>query len=133
MRPARINYQKTFNLGNYSSERIGMEAELEGGDDAEECLLKLKEEIEKLHKKTNPGLYIEVDKQWKIDQEDPYQSPTYPKAIPSLDYKAKEKLEIDIDNAKTVDELIVYKDEVRKFGLIDYYADKLDKLKSLTV
>ena len=53
--------------------------------------------------------------------------------IPYLDYKAKEKLEIDIDNAKTVDELIVYKDEVWKFGLIDYYADKLDKLKSLTV
>jgi hypothetical protein len=35
MRVDRINYQKTFNLGNYTSERIGLEAQLEEGDNAE--------------------------------------------------------------------------------------------------
>ena len=34
----RISYQKTFNIGSYQSERIGVEIELNSGEDAKEAL-----------------------------------------------------------------------------------------------
>lgn len=34
----RISYQKTFNIGSYQSERIGVEIEINEGEDAKEAL-----------------------------------------------------------------------------------------------
>jgi hypothetical protein len=38
MKIDRISYQKTFNIGSYQSERIGVEIELNEGEDAKEAL-----------------------------------------------------------------------------------------------
>ena len=38
MKIDRISYQKTFNIGSYQSERIGVEIELNSGEDAKEAL-----------------------------------------------------------------------------------------------
>jgi len=46
----QVSYQKTFNLGNYSSERIGVEMVLNEGEDAKEALNTAKELVEEYHK-----------------------------------------------------------------------------------
>jgi len=47
-----INYQKTFNLGNYSSERIGVEIAINAGEDAKEALETAKQLVEEFHKES---------------------------------------------------------------------------------
>ena len=48
----RISYQKTYNLGNYSSERIGVEIELNAGEDAKNALDVAKSLVEEYHKES---------------------------------------------------------------------------------
>lgn len=128
MRVDRINYQKTFNLGNYTSERIGMEAELEAGDDAEFQLANLKKAVEDLHKSSNPGLYVEtIYDKMKSTETFTSLSPT---PLPSIDYKAIERLEICIDNAVTMEELDNLRVEVQRYskdrpGLAEVFNKRL--------
>ena len=49
MKINQVNYQKTFNLGNYSSERIGVDITLNEGDDAKEALATAKQLVEEYH------------------------------------------------------------------------------------
>jgi len=49
----QVSYQKTFNLGNYSSERIGVEIVLNEGEDAKEALNTAKALVEEYHKENN--------------------------------------------------------------------------------
>lgn len=49
-----VNYQKTFNLGNYSSEKIGVEISINPGEDAKEALVIAKNLVEEYHKENNP-------------------------------------------------------------------------------
>lgn len=44
-----INYQKTFNLGNYQSERIGVEIVLEPGESANKAIDLAKQFVEECH------------------------------------------------------------------------------------
>ena len=44
-----INYQKTFNLGNYQSERIGVEIALEQGESANKAIDLAKQFVEECH------------------------------------------------------------------------------------
>jgi len=64
MKLDRINYQKTFNLGNYSSERIGVEIQVDETDDWEETFALAKRIVENTHKDNNPGLYLQVNPEW---------------------------------------------------------------------
>lgn len=52
-----VSYQKTFNLGNYCSERIGLEMELEEGKTIEETLDEAKKIATEWHEANNPQLY----------------------------------------------------------------------------
>jgi hypothetical protein len=45
-----INYQRTFNLGNYASEKIGVEVAINAGEDAKEALEAAKSLVEEYHK-----------------------------------------------------------------------------------
>lgn len=61
----KVSYQKTFNLGNYTSERIGVEICLNAGEDAKAALDTAKELVESYHKENIPNVeesVIEVDK-----------------------------------------------------------------------
>lgn len=44
-----LSYQRTFNLGNYESERIGLTAELDDPVNLKEAFRKLKREVFELH------------------------------------------------------------------------------------
>lgn len=55
-----ITYKRTFNLGNYESVTLACEqtAELEEGDDAEECILELSKSCKNAVKKNIPPNYV---------------------------------------------------------------------------
>ena len=46
-----VYYQKTFNLGNYNSERIGIEVALNEGENAEDALNTARNLVEEYHSK----------------------------------------------------------------------------------
>jgi len=56
----QVSYQKTFNLGNYSSERIGVEIVLNEGEDAKEALNTAKALVEEYHQGTTPNNTIPI-------------------------------------------------------------------------
>ena len=47
-----INYTRTFNLGNYSSEKIGVEFALNPGESADKALDNARQLVEEYHKKS---------------------------------------------------------------------------------
>lgn len=51
MHISKVSYTKTFNLGNYSSEKIGVELELHQGESADKALDIAKELVEEYHLK----------------------------------------------------------------------------------
>lgn len=52
----KVNYQRTFNLGNYCSERIGVELDLNPGEDATTALDTARKLVEEYHQKGSPPL-----------------------------------------------------------------------------
>lgn len=48
----RVSYQKTFNLGNYSSERIGVDIVLNEGEDAKLALSEASKLVHEYHKES---------------------------------------------------------------------------------
>ena len=57
MKVDRISYSKLLPTGVYANERIGLEAELNSGDDAEISMDILRNMVEQFHKKYNPQYY----------------------------------------------------------------------------
>ncbi len=57
MQIERVNYQKTYNLGNYESERIGVDINLMAGDDPVKALDEAKKLVEQYHKENNQHLF----------------------------------------------------------------------------
>jgi len=49
-----VTYTKTFNLGNYSSEKIGVEVAINEGESAKEALDTAKQLVEEYHQQTTP-------------------------------------------------------------------------------
>ena len=129
MKVDRISYKKIFPLGSYVNETIGMEAQLDEGDDANECLAELKKQVEELHKSTNAGLYVEMGVFDHHTGSVIFNNPTVPPPIPTVDYKAKERVEVLIENAIDLAELANYKEHAANHGLTTNY---MNKLKSLT-
>lgn len=54
-----ISYTKTYNLGNYSSEKIGVEISINEGENAIEALRTAKELCDTYHKETTANLPME--------------------------------------------------------------------------
>jgi hypothetical protein len=46
MRVVNLTYERTFNLGNYQSEKIGVEVALDSNDNANEALERAKKFVE---------------------------------------------------------------------------------------
>jgi len=49
-----VNYQETFNLGNYCSQRIGVEVTLNEGEDAKQALETARLLVHEYHSQTTP-------------------------------------------------------------------------------
>ena len=103
--------------------KVGMEAELEDGDDPQMSMLELKKKVEIIFKVNNPQLVDGGTVDWKPN----YDFTTTP--IPTVDYRAKEKLEIDIDNATTKADLEFYVEAAEKYGLMELWNEKNNSLK----
>jgi hypothetical protein len=48
MKITKVDYSKTFNLGNYQSAKIGFEAEVEHNEDPVEVLIQLQTKVQLL-------------------------------------------------------------------------------------
>lgn len=113
-----INYQKTFNLGNYSSERIGVEIAVNAGEDAKEALAAAKQLVEEFHKENLKPLPQQV-----------FEEPVEVIKTQSPQTLV-EKTKMFIDGCKT-------KEELKAWGLMcknkpelsEYYNKKLKSLK----
>jgi hypothetical protein len=53
----KVSYGKTYPLGNYSSERIDLEASIDNIETVEEVLQELRDKCDSIHKTNNPHLY----------------------------------------------------------------------------
>ena len=61
MKITKVNYGKTYSLGNYCSERIDLEASIdETQESVTDAVFQLREYCDQLHKKNNPQLYTET-------------------------------------------------------------------------
>lgn len=52
----KVSYQRTFNLGNFNSERIGVDFILHQGEDEAKALDNAKKIVEETHKRFNPQI-----------------------------------------------------------------------------
>jgi hypothetical protein len=62
----KVSYGKTYPLGNYSSERIDLEASVEEGERITGVIELLKEICDREHKANNPHLYQEQGTQYPM-------------------------------------------------------------------
>ena len=118
-----INYTRTFNLGNYSSEKIGVEFALNPGESADKALDNARQLVEEYHKKSvkqieEAGLYFEQDE------------PIVEKVIPT---QSKKTLTVRtkefINSCTTKQELKAWELMCKNNSeLLEYYNNKLNNL-----
>ena len=118
-----INYTRTFNLGNYSSEKIGVEFALNPGESADKALDNARQLVEEYHKKSlkqieEAGYYFEQDE------------PIIEKVIPTQSKKTlTERTKEFIDLCKTKQELKAWELMCKNNPeLLEYYNNKLNNL-----
>ena len=119
-----IHYTRTFNLGNYSSEKIGVEFSLNPGESADKALDNARQLVEEYHKKSvkqieEAGLYFEQD------------DPIAEKIIPTQSKKTlTERTKEFIDYCTTKEELKAWELMCKNnLELQEYYNNKLKNLK----
>jgi hypothetical protein len=121
-----ISYTRTFNLGNYSSEKIGVEFSLNAGDSANQALDHARELVEQYHaenvkrlKEVSEFLVVPYDETYSTEKIVPTQSKQ------TLDEKTK----VFIDSCKTREELKAWElMSKRNSELLEYYNNKLKSL-----
>jgi hypothetical protein len=118
-----INYTRTFNLGNYSSEKIGVEFALNPGESADKALDNARQLVEEYHKKSvkqieEAGLYFEQDE------------PIVEKVIPTQSKKTlTERTKEFINSCTTKQELKAWELMCKNNSeLLEYYNNKLNNL-----
>jgi hypothetical protein len=118
-----INYTRTFNLGNYSSEKIGVEFALNPGESADKALDNARQLVEEYHKKSvkqieEAGLYFEQDE------------PIVEKIIPTQSKKTlTERTKEFINSCTTKQELKAWELMCKNNSeLLEYYNNKLNNL-----
>jgi hypothetical protein len=123
-----VSYTRTFNLGNYSSEKIGVEFSLNAGDSANKALDHARELVEQYHAEN-------VKRQKEL-----YESIVYPLEAPIALYKEEiiptqtkqtlaEKTKAFIDSCKTKEELKAWELMSKSnLELLEYYNNKLNTL-----
>lgn len=118
-----INYTRTFNLGNYSSEKIGVEFALNPGESADKALDNARQLVEEYHKKSlkqieEAGYYFEQDE--PIDE----------KIIPTQSKKTlTQRTKEFIDSCNTPEELKAWELMSKNNPeLQEHYNNKLNNL-----
>ena len=119
----KVNYQKTFNLGNYTSEKIGVEVCLHNGESADKALDIAKGLVEEYHKKNLDRHSIVIDAEIEPIVIEPRQNPK------SLTERTKEFIEM----CKTKEELKAWElMSKNNTELLEYYNNKLKSFNNAT-
>jgi hypothetical protein len=118
-----INYTRTFNLGNYSSEKIGVEFALNPGESADKALDNARQLVEEYHKKSvkqieEAAIYFQQDE------------PINEKVIPTQSKKTlTERTKEFINSCTTKQELKAWELMCKNNSeLLEYYNNKLNNL-----
>ena len=118
-----IHYTRTFNLGNYSSEKIGVEFSLNPGESADKALDNARQLVEEYHKKSvkqieEAAIYFEQDE------------PINEKVIPTQSKKTlTERTKEFINSCTTKQELKAWELMCKNNSeLLEYYNNKLNNL-----
>lgn len=116
-----IIYQRTFNLGNYSSEKIGVEFAINQGESANKALDIARELVEDYHKQNVAKL---KDLGYFNDEQ------ITEEVIPSQSKKSlAEKTKEFIDSCKTMEELKAWELMAKSNSeLLEHYNNKLNLL-----
>lgn len=116
-----VNYTRTFNLGNYSSEKIGVEFSLNQGESANKALDIARELVEEYHKQNVIRL---KELGYFYDEQVPEE------IIPTQSKKTlAEKTKDFIDSCKTKDELKAWELMSKSNPeLLKHYNNKLNTL-----
>ena len=118
----KVNYQKTYNLGNYTSEKIGVELVLHQGESADKALDIAKELVEEYHKKH----LVTISPDYEHLVEYPVSNVIKTQSPQTLAQKTKQF----IDECKTVEDLKAWELMSKSSAdLKEYYNNKLLKLK----
>lgn len=114
MKITKVTYQKAFIIGPYLQEKIGVEVEIEPGDNEDTVFCITKDQVDRWHKENNPHLYQNKDLDQLLTEHimgDPYLHP--PKQPAVIDYGkhdgSPQGVLADIQKAKTMEELTPYK------------------------
>ena len=120
-----VNYTRTFNLGNYSSEKIGVEFSLNPGDSANKALDHARELVEQYHDE-NVKRLREVSEYLGVNQD----NTIYEEVIPTQSKKTLvEKTKDFIDACKTKEELKAWELMSKSNPeLLEHYNNKLKTL-----
>jgi hypothetical protein len=122
MKITTVSLSRTIPTGPYMSDKVTMEASVHGGESHETVLDNLSHLINDWHRKANPHLHQEPEM-----TRFPPQLGVVAEAIPVIS-KDKEKIEIYIDNATSLEELQGMKDECWKHDLSANYITKFNEL-----
>ena len=71
----KITYQRTFNLGNYSSEKIGVEVSINQGESATEALDVARKLVEEYHKENLDKILSEEEPVVQLKANDEFKTP----------------------------------------------------------
>jgi|TARA_R110000868_G_scaffold368103_1_gene631063 hypothetical protein len=115
-----VSYTRTFNLGNYSSEKIGVEFSLNQGESANKALDVARELVEEYHKQN-------VEKLKVVGY---FPDEVYEEVIPTQSKKTlAEKTKEFIDSCKTKEELKAWELMSKSNPeLLEHYNNKLNTL-----
>ena len=128
-----VGFQKTIGMPNFSNDRpLVVEADLEEGETMEEAWSKMNKAATDWHRSEYPHLYQE-EKSWTPGADFPPHMKTEITFDPlPIISKDKEKIEIAIDNAETVEDLKALKAhyEFLPASLINHYTKRFQELTS---
>ena len=119
----KVNYQKTYNLGNYTSEKIGVELVLHQGESADKALDIAKELVEEYHKRH----LVTISPDYEHLVEYPVSNVIKTQSPQTLAQKTKQF----IDECKTLEDLKAWELMSKSSAdLKEYYNNKFIKLKN---
>jgi len=120
-----VNYTRTFNLGNYSSEKIGVEFSLNAGDSANKALDHARDLVEQYHSE-NVKRLKDLSEFCGV----PYDDKIYQEIIPTQSKQTlAEKTKSFIDSCKTKEELKAWELMSKSNPeILEHYNNKLNTL-----
>ena len=103
MKITTVSYQKTYSIGPYLTDKIGLEASLDDKESVADVLDNLRGKADEWHKAEHPHLYQESNPEPSLTRFPP--PLTGPAVMETIDYKKWDQFEIAIENAQTLEEL----------------------------